>query len=58
MASLKVAVMVVVGATPVAPLAGDLAVMVGAVTSAVVNDQPVFVMVLPELSCAPLTVAV
>ena len=59
-ASLKVAVTLLAIGTPVAPEAGDCADAVVAVVSAVavVNDQEVEVIVLPDRSWAPLKVAV
>ena len=56
--SLNVAVIVELTGTLVAPLVGVCAVIVGATVSAVVKDQVTGDIVLPEASCAPLTVAV
>ena len=54
-ASLKVAVTVVAVDTPVAPLAGDVAVTVGAAVSAVVKDQTLFATsAFPATSLTPL----
>ena len=54
----NVAVMVVLTVTLLAPEAGVRAVIVGAMMSAVMNDQDAWVMVLPARSCAPLRVTV
>jgi hypothetical protein len=59
-ASLKVAVILLAIATPVAPEAGLSDEAVGGVVTAavVVNDHDVDDIVLPDKSCAPLIVAV
>ena len=56
MFSLNVAVTLLLRPTPVAPEAGEVAVIVGA--GPVVNDQEVAVIVLPATSRTPETVAV